>query len=39
MAHSWLLQGLINHEWGASLADVGQRCQAKMATRQALGLR
>ena len=24
---------------GASLADVGQRCQAKMATRQALGLR
>ena len=32
--HSWLLQGLISHEWGTSPTDVGQRCQAKMATRQ-----
>ena len=34
VVHSWSLQGLINHEWGASPTDVGQRCQAKMATRQ-----
>ena len=34
VVHSWLLQGLISYEWGTSLADVGQRCQAKMAIRQ-----
>ena len=39
LLHSWLLQGLISHEWGAFPTDAGQRCQAKMATRQALCLR
>ena len=28
--HSWSLQGLINHEWGASLTDVGLGCQANI---------
>ena len=30
MVHSWLLQGLISHEWGASLTNVGLGCQANI---------
>ena len=36
--HSWSFQGLINHEWGVSLANVGQRCKPKWLQGKALGL-
>ena len=34
VVHSWLLQGLINHEWGASLADVGLGCHRVKAPQK-----